>query len=68
VPLINQIERSPVLVFCQSIRIAGAADAAAADEPTKAEAGGEDALRALVTRTLALNEPAAGEDLLSAPG
>jgi hypothetical protein len=66
VPFINQIERSPVLVLCQSIRIAGAA-APVADEPRKGEAVGEEKLKPLATGTLALNEPARGEDLLSAP-
>jgi hypothetical protein len=54
-------------VFCQSIRIAGAAAAAAADEPTKGEAVGEDKLRAPAIGILALDEPATGKDLLSAP-
>jgi hypothetical protein len=51
VPFINQIERSPVLVFCQSIRIAGADPDAAADEPAKVLAVLEEA-RGAVTSSL----------------
>ncbi len=52
-------------MFCHSIRIAGAvADAVI---PTNGDAMGDEGLSAVETRTLALNEPATGEDLLSEP-
>src|SRR2546423_4016789 len=65
-PFISQIERSPVEVFCQSMRIAGATTVDAV-EPAKGTALGEDELSALATGTLVLREPATGACKLIGP-
>src|SRR2546423_15324342 len=66
----SQIERSPVDVFCQSMRIAGAVvipERLLLPEPAKARASGLIALSAPACGVLALIGPARGDRELRGP-